>query len=63
MDTPGCADRRAAYREMGKRAYRLASVLEPADAAEARRLFEQLSEEYDLCVEGLFEVRRIWGEG
>jgi hypothetical protein len=48
---------------MGKRAYRLASVLEPADAAEARRLFEQLSEEYDLCVEGLSEVRKIWGEG
>ena len=63
VDTPGCADRRAAYREMGKRAYQLASVLEPADAAEARRLFEQLSEEYDLCVEGLSEVRKIWGEG
>lgn len=63
VDTPGCADRRVAYREMGKRAYRLASVLEPADAVDARRLFEQLSDEYDLCVEGLVEVRRIWGEG
>ena len=51
-----------AYRETGKRAYWLASTLEPANAADERRLLERLSSDYDLCVEGLAEVRRIWGE-
>lgn len=63
LDPRGRRDRLAAYRETGKRAYWLASTLEPADAADERRLLERLSEEYDLCVEGLAEVRRIWGEG
>jgi len=52
----------AAYRETGKRAYWLAATLEPEDAADERRLFERLSNEYDRCVEGLTEVRRIWGD-
>jgi hypothetical protein len=52
----------AAYRETGKRAYWLAATLEPADAADERRVLELLSNEYDLCVEGLAEVRRIWGD-
>lgn len=60
---PGRIDRLAAYRSTGKRAYRLAATLEPNDAAAERRLLERLAEEYDLCVEGLAEVRRIWGEG
>ena len=51
-----------AYRETGKRAYWLASTLEPANAADERRLLERLSSDYDLCVEGLAEVRRSWGE-
>jgi len=50
------------FRQAGKRAYWLASTLEPEDAAEERLLFERLSHEYDLCVEGLGEVRRAWGE-
>jgi len=25
-------------------------------------LFERLAHEYDLCVEGLAEVRRAWGD-
>jgi len=62
-DVPGRIDRLAAYRSTGKRAYRLAATLEPADADEERRLLERLAAEYDLCVEGLAEVRRIWGEG
>ena len=56
-------DRLTAYRETGRRAYWLASMLEPEDADADRRLLERLSREYDLCVEGLAEVRRIWGEG
>lgn len=50
------------FREAGRRAYWLASTLEPDDAADERRLFERLSHDYDLCVEGLGEVRRAWGD-
>jgi hypothetical protein len=63
IEVPDRADRLAAYRSTGKRAYRLAATLEPVDADEERRLLERLSDDYDLCVEGLAEVRRIWGEG
>ncbi|MFM8735555.1 MAG: hypothetical protein ACKOC8_10215 [Pirellulales bacterium] len=58
----GRLDRLAAYRDTGKRAYRLAATLEPADAAAERLLLVRLADEYDLCVDGLAEVRRIWGE-
>lgn len=50
------------YRLAGKRAYWIASTLEPADAADERLLLERLSHEYDICVAGLAEVRRAWGE-
>jgi hypothetical protein len=63
IESPGKGDRLAAYRFTGKRAYRLAAILEPADADAERRLLEHLADDYDLCVEGLAEVRRIWGEG
>jgi len=51
-------------REAGKRAYLLASTLEPPESTgdADRRLFAQLAAEYDLCVEGLAEVRRVWGD-
>ena len=50
------------FRVTGKRAYRIASVLEPEGAAVERRLLARLSEEYDVCVAGLAEVRRAWAE-
>ena len=50
------------YRLAGKRAYWIASTLEPKDAAAERLLLERLSHEYDVCVAGLAEVRRVWGE-
>ena len=50
------------YRLAGKRAYWIASTLEPKDAAAERLLLERLSHEYDVCVAGLAEVRRAWGE-
>lgn len=50
------------YRAAGKKAYWIASTLEPADAAEERDLLARLSHDYDLCVEGLAEVRRAWGD-
>ncbi|MCE9632482.1 MAG: hypothetical protein K8S94_17490 [Planctomycetia bacterium] len=62
LEQRGLRDPLDAYRETGKRAYWLASRLEPATAADERRLLERLSSGYDLCVEGLAEVRRIWGE-
>ena len=50
------------YKEAGKRAYELAAALEPTHASNARSLLERLSHDYDLCVEGLGEVRRAWGD-
>jgi hypothetical protein len=52
----------AGFKETGRRAYWMASTLEPDTAAEERALFERLAHEYDLCVEGLGEVRRVWGD-
>ena len=49
------------YRLAGKRAYWIASTLEPEDADAERLLLERLSHEYDVCVAGLAEVRRAWG--
>lgn len=62
FERPGHAEPLLGYREAGKRAYWLASTLEPEDATAERRLLERLSHEYDLCVAGLAEVRRAWGE-
>jgi len=50
------------YKAAGRRAYSLAAALEPDEAAAERALFERLAHEYDLCVEGLAEVRRAWGD-
>jgi len=50
------------YKAAGRRAYSLVAALEPEDAAAERALFERLAHEYDLCVAGLAEVRRAWGD-
>jgi hypothetical protein len=50
------------YKAAGRRAYWLAAALEPEEAAAERALLERLAQEYDLCVEGLAEVRRAWGD-
>lgn len=60
--TLGRAEQFVDFRAAGKQAYWLASTLEPDDAAEERLLFERLSRDYDLCVEGLGEVRRAWSD-
>lgn len=59
---PGPTDPLTGYKAAGRRAYWLVSTLEPDDAAEERALFERLARDYDLCVEGLSEVRRAWGD-
>lgn len=62
FERPGRPENLIGYREAGRRAYWLAASLEPDDATRERQLFERLCQEYDLCVEGLAEVRRAWGE-
>ena len=59
---PGRPDQLRDFRDAGRQAYWLASTLEPDEAVDERRLFERLAREYDLCVEGLGEVRRAWGD-
>jgi hypothetical protein len=48
------------YPELGKRAYRLASQIEPAEPPEENSVLLRLSHDFDLCVDGLQEVRREW---
>ncbi len=48
------------YRLIGKRAYRVASVLFDDSDSVDRGVLERLSDEFDLCAEGLSEVRRAW---
>lgn len=48
------------YRSVGKRAYLIASTLPPQSDTDDALLLERLSHEFDLCVEGLGEVRRAW---
>jgi hypothetical protein len=50
------------YKAAGKRAYWLAATLESEAAEDERALLERLAHEYDLCVAGLAEVRRAWGD-
>jgi hypothetical protein len=51
-----------AYRLVGKRAYRIASALVDAAAPVDRGVLGRLADEFDLCAEGLSEVRRAWSE-
>lgn len=48
--------------ELGKRAYFIASTIEPSDDADPAptELLERLSRRFDLCAYGLREVRREW---
>lgn len=57
------ADRFLDYREQGKRAYLIASRLDPPTEEEDEApadLLERLSALYELCAEGLRKVRREW---
>ena len=49
------------YCSHGKRAYQIASRIETAkDDADSPEVLEQLSEQFELCVYGMQEVRREW---
>jgi len=55
-------DRYLDYREQGKLAYSIAAEIAPTDdAAVAGEVLERLSSEFEVCVEGLHELRRELG--
>jgi hypothetical protein len=50
------------YPQQGKRAYWIASTIPVEREAASVDILKRLSEQFDLCVYGLSEVRRQWGE-
>jgi hypothetical protein len=48
------------YHEEGKRAYYIASTIPAEDDPPGNEVLERLSHEFDVCVQGLTEVRREW---
>jgi hypothetical protein len=48
------------YQQQGKRAYWIASTIPAQQVAPAPDVLKRLSEQFDLCVYGLGEVRRQW---
>jgi hypothetical protein len=48
------------YQQQGKRAYWIASTIPVQQVAPAPDVLKHLSEQFDLCVYGLGEVRRQW---
>jgi hypothetical protein len=48
------------YRTAGKRAYHVASQIPGDDEVASAEVLERLSEQYELCVYGLGEIRREW---
>lgn len=63
----GSKDALIDYQQQGKRAYWIASTIPVEKETAPADILKQLSEQYDLCVYGLSEVRRQWeqqtGEG
>jgi hypothetical protein len=56
----GSKDALIDYQEQGKRAYWIASTIPVEKEAEPSDVLKQLSEQFELCVYGLGEVRRQW---
>ncbi len=55
------SDRFQAYCEQGKRAYEIASEIEPhSEKSINSSLLRRLSDQFDLCAYGLHEIRRQW---
>lgn len=50
------------YRQMGKRSYAVASKIPVEKEVAPTELLERLSQEFELCVYGLGEVRKVWEE-
>ena len=57
-------DQFASYCTHGRRAYRIASCLDPTQCSDPEPVvLERLREQFDLCCYGLREIRRQWEEG
>jgi hypothetical protein len=56
----GSKDALIDYQQQGKRAYWIASTIPVEKAAAPADVLARLSEQFDLCVYGLGEVRRQW---
>jgi len=56
----GSKDALLDYQEQGKRAYWIASTIPVEKEAATTDVLKQLSEQFELCVYGLGEVRRQW---
>jgi hypothetical protein len=56
----GSKDALIDYQEQGKRAYWIASTIPVEKEAEPSDVLKQLSEQFELCMYGLGEVRRQW---
>jgi len=56
----GSKDALLNYQQQGKRAYWIASTIPAEKEPETTDVLKQLSEQFELCVYGLGEVRRQW---
>jgi hypothetical protein len=56
----GSKDALIDYQEQGKRAYWIASTIPVEVATVEDEILQRLSEQFELCVYGLGEVRRQW---
>lgn len=60
----GASDQFATYCTHGRRAYRIASCIDPSsDDGPEPVVLERLSDQFDLCCYGLREIRRQWEDG
>jgi hypothetical protein len=50
------------YRDQGKRNYFIASTIPASDVTAPDEVLKRLSDNFELCVYGLSEVRRQWSE-
>lgn len=60
MQSEGRRDQLLDYHSQGKRAYYIASTIPSGDETARSELLHRLSDEFDMCVYGLGEVRREW---
>ncbi len=62
MRRPGMRDSLLDYSAQGKRAYHIASSIPVEKEAASSAVLERLSDQFELCVYGLSEIRRQWEE-
>jgi hypothetical protein len=60
LQGPDSKDRLLDYRELGKRAYRIAAAIRDDKSSTECSVLERISDQFDVCIHGLTEVRREW---